>query len=65
MLLYFIDKDPQSTVQEHAQSNRIRKGGRHKANKKLKKKVNFTLEQAMKAKSRSGSIALLFLLPRR
>jgi len=34
------------------------------ANKKLKK-VNFILERATRAKSRSGSVALLFLLPRR
>jgi hypothetical protein len=60
IIFCFIEKDPQSTVQEHAPSSRIRKGGRHVANKKLKK-ANFTLEQAMKAKRRSGSIALIFL----
>jgi len=64
ILLYFIGKDSQSTVQEQTQSNRIREGGRHVANKKVKK-VNFTLEQGMKAKSRSGTICLLFLLLRR
>jgi hypothetical protein len=61
ILLYFVENGPQSTVQEQAPRSRIRKERRHAAKKKLKMKVNFTVEQAKKANSRSVSIALLFL----